>query len=336
MQFRLILCVLGALVSLAACSDKKDAPPQLSCNNAAVLPGIQQQFAQNIGDNARRFAQTDSRGFVDADKVIAAATQLGVALADPQLSNTTGTPDCAAQLTVTVPENIWQQAQTNSPLLFSRTGLLKSLARQLQGTSIQLSGNVFSQTIHYAPSSSADAASAASASGAAVVLTGEGVSALSSVLANALLPYGVKDMVVIDGKAYTRADALALISNPQMQAQPALSPDAAAASAILNNDGAPANAEAGKPAFSATDLQDARDNNRNANSQMGQAWRSLDDMVRKELQSEQQKWTARKARRCQKGASKASTALQAEFLRLQCDTRLVNQRIDYLRGYSIH
>lgn len=334
MKFRLTLCVLGALAGLAACSDKKDAPPQLSCNNAAVLPGIQQQFAQNIGDNARRFAQTDSRGFVDADKVVAAATQLAVTLADPQLNNTSGTPDCAAQLSVTIPQNIWQQAQTNSPLLFSQTSLLQSLARQLKGTSIQLSGNVFSQTIHYAPSSAAAAASAAPSANTAVVLSGEGVSALSSVLANALLPYGVKDMVVINGKAYARADALALISNPQAQQQPALSPDAAAASAMLNNDSA--NSEAAKPAFSAADLQDARDNNRNANNQMNQAWHSLDDMVRKELQSEQQKWIARKAKRCQKEASKAGTTLQAEFLRLQCDTRLVNQRIDYLRGYSIH
>lgn len=333
MKFRLTLCALAALSGLAACSDKKTAEPQLTCNNAAVLPGIQQQFLQNIGDNARRFMQNDSRGFVDADKVIAAATQLEVNLAEPQLTPT-GTPDCAAKLSVTVPEAIWQQAQSNSPLLFSQIGLLQSVGRQLKGTSIQLSGNVFSQTIHYAPSNLAAAASASSH--AQTGLSGDGVAALSGVLANALLPYGVKDMVMIDGKVYTRADALTLINNPQAQAQPVLSPEAAAASAILNNGGEPANTEAAKPAFSAADLQDARDNNRNANSQMTQVWRNLDDMVRKELQGEQQKWTARKATKCQKEAAKADTTLQAEFLRLQCDTRIVNQRIEYLRGYSIH
>lgn len=335
MQFRLTLCALGALASLTACSDKKDAAPQLTCNNAAVLPNIQQQFAQDIGDNARRFAQNDSRGFVDADKVIAATTQLTVNLAEPQLNTATGTPDCAAQLSVTIPENIWQQAQTNSPLLFSQTSLLQSLTQQLKGTSIQLSGNVFSQTVHYTPGNAA-AASAASAPQTAEGLTGEGVSTLSGILANALLPYGVKDMVIIDGKAYTRADALVLVNNPQALTTPTLSVDATAASATTGNDGAETNAEPDKPAFSAADLQDARDNNRNASSQMGQIWRNLDDMVRKELQSDQQKWTARKARRCQKEAAKATTTLQAEFLRLQCDTRLVNQRIDYLRGYSIH
>ena len=81
-------------------------------------------------------------------------------------------------------------------------------------------------------------------------------------------------------------------------------------------------------------MQQAQDNNRNANNSINQLWRNMDDMVRGELQNEQQQWVGRKERQCNDAAAKG-TGVQAEYLRLQCDTRLTNERINYLRGFSV-
>ena len=38
---------------------------------------------------------------------------------------------------------------------------------------------------------------------------------------------------------------------------------------------------------------------------------------------------------CQ-AAAQAGTTLQAEYLQLQCDTRMTRERSQYLRGYTIN
>ncbi|WP_197457504.1 lysozyme inhibitor LprI family protein [Snodgrassella sp. CFCC 13594] len=323
---------LAIAMVLAACSDKKPEAPQLTCDNPALVQTLQQQIQQTIGNNARQFAQTDARQFVDGDKVIAAASQLGVSIQNAQLDSNTANPACSAQLNVAIPTSVWQTTQANAPLLLGKRDWLATITQQLNGSGITLAGNTFSQTIHYAPIPMA-ASAALSASAPSAGLQGMGIETLSGILANALLPYGIKDMVVINGQVYNRTDAIAMTLNPQSAP---LSPDAQMASAILNGAAAEAVAPPTQADFSGTDLQDARDNNRNATGQLNQAWHSLDDTIRQELQNDQRKWVGKKTTQCQKEAAKAETTLQAEYLRLKCDTRLTNQRIDYLKGYSIH
>ncbi|PIT16862.1 hypothetical protein BGI32_03345 [Snodgrassella alvi] len=354
MKKSILVYSIISVLSLAACSrDDSTSSPQLSCNSEQLRNQIQQTLQTGIDNNARQFAQNDSRQFVDAEKVIGASHELNIALSDGKLDkDSNGNPICSSELKITVPANIWQQIQTNAPLLFGKSDFITHLNQQLQGNEVTLHDSVFTKPVKYAPVASNT--NAASATSAASNFDQAGIQTLGTVLGNALLPYGIKDTVVIAGHTYNRADAITLITNPNAKVSPIdqLSPTAQMASAILNghipainsNNQADSSNNAGKISenssksteITANQLQLARDNNRNANSVINTHWRNLDDTVRKTLQQEEQKWIARKNSQCQEKAAKADTPTHAEFLRLECDTQMTNERIKYLSGYALH
>ena len=203
---------------------------------------------------------------------------------------------------------IQQQIQTNAPLLFGKTDFIAHLNQQLQGNEVTLHDNVFSKPIQYAPVSDNTNANAASVTNSASKFDQTGIQTLSTVLGNALLPYGIKDTVMIAGHMYNRADAIKLITNPNAQVLPLdrLSPEAQKASDILNGHSlaTESNNQADNNHVIQNDittdqLQQARDNNRNANSVINAKWHNLNDTVRNTLQQEEQKWIVQKTSQCQ-------------------------------------
>lgn len=338
MTKRLIaLSIIGSL-TLAACSPKDEQKPEtLACNDPAVAQTLQQQLQQAIGQSARQFAQTDNRQFVDADKIIAAASQLSVVLTNAQSDTASGKPACSAQLDVSINQAIWQQAEANTPILYPQQQLLPLLQGQLMGSQVHMNGNTFSQPLRYLP-----AEQNASAVQSTWVIEAPGIAQLGHILTNALMPYGVKDTLIINGQAYSRADALKIINNPQAVV-PELSPEAAMASAILNAGALPADQtpapvldETPTATVPANALLQAQSDNRQANNTINNLWRNLDDMVRSELQAEQKQWVAKKTNQCGHAAEKnATSAADSEYRYLQCDTQMTNERINYLRGFSL-
>jgi uncharacterized protein YecT (DUF1311 family) len=354
MKKSILVYSIISVLSLAACSrDESASSPQLSCNSEQLHNQIQQTLQTGIDNNARQFAQKDSRQFVDAEKVIGASHELSIALSEGKLDkDANGNPICSSELKITIPTNIWQQTQANAPLLFGKSDFIAQLNQQLQGNEVTQRDGVFTKAVKYAPvASNTNAASAATA---ASNFDQAGIQTFATVLGNALLPFGIKDTVVIAGHTYNRADAITLITNPNAKVSPIDQPSATAqmASAILNghipalgndnqtdsnNNADKISENSSKPVeITANQLQLARDNNRNANSVINTHWRNLDDTVRKTLQQEEQKWIARKNSQCQEKAAKANTPAHAEFLRLECDTQMTNERIKYLSGYALH
>lgn len=327
MNHRTALLGAAALLALAACSDDKEAPA-LNCADPAVTQSVQQQLQQAISQSARQFAQTDSRQFVDADKIIAAASQLTVSLADAQTDSSSGKPICNARLNVAVTPAIWQQAEANTPILYPQQQLQQLLKNQITGSQIQIDAASFSQPLRYTP-----APQTASAPGNTLSIEAPGLAQLSHVLTNALLPYGIKDTLMINGQPYSRADALKILSTPNAQIPGAQNADAAMASALLNGTPLPG-PQAASATAQAAELQQAQSNNRNANNAINDVWRNMDDIVRDELQNEQRQWISQKSSQCHQAAGAGVNAQQAEYLRLQCDTRITNERIDYLNGFS--
>ncbi|WP_369011394.1 lysozyme inhibitor LprI family protein, partial [Escherichia ruysiae] len=51
--------------------------------------------------------------------------------------------------------------------------------------------------------------------------------------------------------------------------------------------------------------------------------------------TEQRAWIQNKIQNCQQAAAQADSPAHAEYLKLQCDTRMTRERTQYLRGYSI-
>ena len=79
------LSAAAVILLLAACGKKEQPQPEdLACGDPAVIQNIQNSLQQAVKGQARTFAKNDTRGFVDADKVIAAASELTITLNDPQ------------------------------------------------------------------------------------------------------------------------------------------------------------------------------------------------------------------------------------------------------------
>lgn len=339
MRFSFITGSLITIMALAACSKHESAAPQLSCDNPQMVTEIQQQLQQSINTDARHFAQNDSRQFIDADKIIAAASQLIITLTPAQpVQDKDGVNSCESQLSIAIPPNIWQQAETNAPIVFGSTNYVDRLHQQIQNSNLHLADHTFIQPFTYPAIDKSPAASAASST---ISLNSSAeLQLMRTALNTALLPYGIKDTLLINGHNYSRADTLALVIqqlNPQ-NSNDNISMDAKMASAILNGHDDQTKSvpsENNTPDPTAAKLQQAMDNNQNANNELKRLWQSLDNTVRTTLESGQQQWLAQKNKACHDLAISNTSANEDELIRLQCDTRQINQRLHYLRGFSL-
>lgn len=359
MKKNIFICGLIGALALSACSKTKEekGTEPLSCDNPQLSSEIHKSLQSAISSDIHQFVQRDGRHIVDIDKVLAAANELNVSFSAVELGKDSKNKSiCNSQLNITVPASVWQQTQTYAPLVIGKTNFADHIKQQLESSGFTLNDNVFSKSFQYTPLGSS--IKAGSATNPSTTLGSEydktSIQNVAVTIGNALLGYGVKDKVSIGGHIYNRDDAVKLVNNQHAQVQPEthLSQDAQTASAILNakpvavpvpvpvvpsndtNAKSPAN-NAGN-GISEHALQQARDNNVNANNVINRLWVNMDDTVRKTLRPEEHKWIAQKLSQCQTQAANAKNSAQAEYIRLQCDTKMTNERIKYLNGYSLH
>ena len=115
---RLMFSAVTMALLLGACGEKqKPQNNTLMCADPAVSQSIQRNIQQFLKEQARQFATNDTRQFVDADKIIAAASELSVNLDKAnQIGKGTSTT-CQGELSITIPADILKTAETNAPLL---------------------------------------------------------------------------------------------------------------------------------------------------------------------------------------------------------------------------
>ena len=151
-MYRKLLTITLTAAALSACGDKPDNAPQLVCNDPAVLQSVRNNIQEIVKQEARAFAQSDSRQFVDADKIIAAAGDLVINLDKPAQEMQNNTAVCSGTLTIQVPAAALSSAQTNSPLLYGSQSIDQLLQQRLGGSNLSYNGSgLFSQTLRYTP-----------------------------------------------------------------------------------------------------------------------------------------------------------------------------------------
>ncbi|MCF7520552.1 lysozyme inhibitor LprI family protein [Neisseria sp. ZJ106] len=340
MSRKLIFLPLITL-ALAACSDDKPQPAALSCDSPAVIQSIRDQLQETVRREARAFMRNDSRQFVDADKIIAAATQLDISLNNAQTIQDGNRSLCSAELSVGIPNDIADTAAANSPLIYGSSTIADIIGQKILGSRFNYSGNRFSVPLQYLPE------------GDSVRFEDNTVAQLAQNASAALLPYGVKSLLMIDGKAVSKEEALRM-----SRSEPFTEPPEADPQDILDNNAAglemedeplpdsemdenteilsPDDAKPKVPALNADDLSDAREQNRQAEGEINHVWNGMEREVQKTLVEEQRNWIKQKSRNCTQSAAGADSQPQAEYLRLQCDTRMTRERIQYLKGYTIN
>lgn len=349
MRYQLIISSFMAALTITACSKSQLAPSSLKCDDAPMINDIQRQLQQNISQGAYKFAQSDTRQFIDPDKIIAAASQLSLALNSSQLkTDDKGQNFCSSELTITLPASIIQQTENNTPFIYGKTNFLDLINQQIQPTDIKFTQNTFTQPITYDPIDNASQASQT-----ANPIRHTNLNTMSQVLLTTLLPYGVKDIVLINGQPYNRNDARNLLLNQSIStgSNVPISQEAQAASSILNGHNITDTKSVSKPetqpetqtiitttetvsTVSDAELQQAIDNSRNATDEMKRLWENLDKTVQSTLQNEQQQWEVSKNKQCNHSSS-SGLSREKQLSQLQCDSRLTNQRLNYLRGFSI-
>ena len=179
-------------ILLAACS-KEEPKAALDCAQPATLQNIRTTIEDTLKQQARSFARNDNRQFVDADKIIAAGLELETLLEDPKETEDNGKAICRANLKIRIPDTILKTAIDNSPLIYGNTPLSDMLEQKLMGSNLTFENNTFSTTLLYTPDKDGKP-----------VFEDNTLSSTAQTLSATLLPYGVKSIVMIDGKPVSK------------------------------------------------------------------------------------------------------------------------------------
>lgn len=345
-MFQKILAVAVTALVLAACGEDsaKQTPQQPACDSVEVVQTVRNNIQEIITQEARAFARNDSRRFVDADKIIAAAAQLDITLTDATAVKDGNQMTCNASLNVQIPNDIMSMAYTNSPLIYGDLSIPQLIEKKVLGSNLLYADNRFTTSLRYTPQANQSVHFADNT----LATTAQTVSA-------ALLPYGVKSILMIDGQAVSKEDAIKMLASPAPEDVPQaeISPeDILENNAASRSDGVPQDLtgpdihtevlipntidDEKVQSLAQSELEQARKQNHQAEAEITDVWNGMERTVQQGILSEQREWIKGKTQNCMQAAASADSPAQAEYLRLQCDTRMTRERTQYLRGFSIN
>lgn len=340
------LAVIGSF-ALAACShsDKNDnaaasaasAANAAACQNPAYTTAIQTQFKQALATAQQQALRSSNGEYIDAQKLADLDKQIGISLTE---SGATAS-GCQARISISIPKTLLEQAEHYAPLLQSGKPA-DSIAQKLVGSNIQFNGETLTIPFNF------------TANGDNINGNSQTLSQVAQILTDVLLPAFVKGKLEIDGKTLSRDQALKLVLNPpkpEAASEPAAKAEPVEVPTISentdenssDNDTPPAAPQKltppdsgnSKSRISRQDLNDAIDAHNQANDSIRSAWRNIDPTIQQDLVDEQRDWERRKATSCGNAAAKGNSAVESQYLRMQCDTRLTRERVQYLKGFSI-
>lgn len=346
------LAVIGSF-ALAACShsDKNDnaaasaasAASAAACQNPAYTTAIQTQFKQALATAQQQALRSGNGEYIDAQKLADLDKQIGISLTESGATSS----GCQAKISISIPKTLLEQAEHYAPLLQSGKPA-DSIAQKLVGSNIQFNGETLTIPFNF------------TANGDNISGNSQTLSQVAQILTDVLLPAFVKGKLEIDGKTLSRDQALKLVLNPpkpEAASEPAATAEPVEVPTISENTDesgsndsdngskpttpaapqklTPPDSGNSKSRISRQDLNDAIDAHNQANDSIRSAWRNIDPTIQQDLVDEQRDWERRKATSCGNAAAKGNSAVESQYLRMQCDTRLTRERVQYLKGFSI-
>ena len=341
------LAVIGSF-ALAACShsDKNDnaaasaasAANAAACQNPAYTTAIQTQFKQALATAQQQALRSSNGEYIDAQKLADLDKQIGISLTESSATSS----GCQAKISISIPKTLLEQAEHYAPLLQSGKPA-DSIAQKLVGSNIQFNGETLTIPFNF------------TANGDNINGNSQTLSQVAQILTDVLLPAFVKGKLEIDGKTLSRDQALKLLLNPpkpEAASEPAAKAEPVEVPTISENTDeggstdsdtppaapqklTPPDSSNSKSRISRQDLNDAIDAHNQANDSIRSAWRNIDPTIQQDLVDEQREWERRKATSCGNAAAKGNSAVESQYLRMQCDTRLTRERVQYLKGFSI-
>lgn len=194
------LSFISVLVAVA-CSPKEEqktekkpaAATASGCRHPSLATQLHTDLKAAIQAETNKFIQNDTNQFVDADKITAAADQLKVTI--------NGTQDkdgqCRSKLSIVIPQNVQKVASTNAPLVgISQYDTI--IEERMGSANFQFNGSTLTLPINFTVKGEP----------ISVAQTDDAFQTAAAALTTALLPYGVKENVTIEGRSMTRDMAL--------------------------------------------------------------------------------------------------------------------------------
>ena len=351
---KLLCAALFGLV-LGACSEQ-DAPLSASaaqtasaasepaanlCIHPALAAQVQENLSNLIETEARDAEQRSIGKTISAAKLVSAVGRFKTEAAEPRFDPAQNA--CAAQITVNIPAEVLDTAATFAPLLKADSPQ-NLINRHLTGSNSTFSGQTLSFPLNY------------SLENGGIRPTDTTLRSNAKILADALMPYAVKDTVTVNGKTMKREEALRRLNEPEKASEP----QAAAVEEVpsigntipappdpaqMQQNGAdplpvpaPESISPDKPKRSRitqAELDSAQRAHNEAGAAIKNAWRNIEPEVQRELVDDQRTWEQKKEQSCSKAAAKGADQIESQYLRWQCDTRMTRERTQKLRGYSI-
>ena len=186
------------------------------------------------------------------------------------------------------------------------------------GSNLTFENNTFSTTLLYTPDKDGKP-----------VFEDNTLSSTAQTLSATLLPYGVKSIVMIDGKPVSKEQAIKLLQNQNTEEPPTVNPqdilenNAASQAVGLTDDDDNSDYEVLRPdretprneppGLSQSELDNARAQNRQADGEINDLWGGMDSDVKQQILGEQRAWiqaknsTANKQPRPQTAPHKQNT-----------------------------
>lgn len=346
LKYRKLSVVALALCGLAACGNdaekNKTQQPEtptitVSCQDPAVAPNVREALQKMVREEALKLAGNNYAQLIDADKLVAAAGLLEIELTQMAGQNNA----CTAQLSVRLPQRIADVSQKYAPIL-NMDSPNKIMQQRFSGSNATWQNHTLTLPLGYAVAHNNQQF--------AITYSDTTLNRVGTALAVALQPYGVKDMLTVNGKTMSREQAIELINNPKPVAPsepdtavrevPTLTEKTETPNATTSSQTAQAVTPPPPPPPPQSKVTDdqmaaADQAHEAADRDIKQAWRNLDPVVQQSLVEEQKTWESQKRQRCLKSAAKGETDADARYLQMQCDTKLTHERIKYLQGYGI-
>lgn len=356
MKKTFVVALCAGLV-LAACSDRNSDNQATStasagavdiCANPALPEQIKLQVQNDFNEYAKNIVKNDGHAWIDATKLAELASNLSVETSD---AKTVGL-SCQAQVRITLAKPVLDVAEANAPLLQIDTPV--ALINQgIQGSNSRFDGTVLTVLLNYSVQNNNGQF--------AYTVSDQNLNSAVRTLSEALVAYGVKDMLNINGQTVSREQALAMLKAPKpvaIASAPVMVPTMMDVQPIDNTVPEPPKSEelAGNSLTNGTqaapevmlpeqqsasshiqnsDLEEARKANSQADQSIKSAWRKISPDIQQSLLEEQRNWESKKRQSCRSAGAKGADVAEIQYLQMQCDTRLTRERVQYLNGFSI-
>lgn len=345
LKYQKLSILASVLLGLVACGNDAEKEPRsqsqqqpempaltVSCQDPAVTPNVRETLQKMVRDDALKLAATNYAKLIDVDKLAAAASLLEIDLVNIKGENNI----CTAQLVVHVPKRIASIAHQFAPIL-NMDSPNKIMQQRFSGSDVLWQNSTLNAPLGYTIAHNNQQF--------AITYSDTTLNRVSTALSVVIQPYGVRDMISVDGKNMTREQAVELINNPKpvissepesvIREVPVLPEkiETQEASAVAPTAVTPPPKPQNK--FTAEQLATANQVHEAADRDIKKVWRNLDPIVQQSLIEEQKAWESEKRQRCLKNATQGATDSDARYLHMQCDTKLTHERIKYLQGYGI-